>query len=151
MTAIKKLETAGLVPTDTERKALLRRIEDVGGMEALLVRFAEGDTLQKLATHFGCRPSQISAMLRAPAWKDKYEEAKKLKAELAIDRGMQAVRQATPETASVAKLQWDAERWLAGKLDVDAYGEKPQTAIQFNLGDLHLTALRTINAERDNG
>lgn len=146
---LKNLVTAGLVPTESERKALLRRIEDVGGVEAILVRYAEGDSLQQLATAFGCRPTQISAILRAPAWKDKFEHAKKLKAELAIDRGMQAVRQATPETASVAKLQWEAERWLAGKLDVEAYGDKPQTAININLGDLHLNALRTINSEQN--
>ena len=149
MSALKNMVTAGLVPTESERKALMRRIEDVGGVEAVLVRYAEGDSLQQLAAAFGCRPAQISAILRAPAWKEKFEHAKKLKAELAIDRGMQAVRQATPETASVAKLQWEAERWLAGKLDVEAYGEKPQAAININLGDLHLNALRTINSEQN--
>ncbi len=145
----KQLLTTGLVPTASEREALVRRIEDVGGVEAVLVRYAEGDSLQQLDTAFGCRPAQISAILRAPAWKDKFDHAKKLKAELAIDRGMRAVQQATPETASVAKLQWEAERWLAGKLDADAYGERPQTAININLGDLHLSALRTINSEQN--
>lgn len=146
-TDAKKMVMHGLVPTVSERQALMRRIEDVGGVEALLVRYAEGDSLQQLASHFGCRPAQISALLRAPEWKDTYEHAKKLKAELSIDRGMEAVKYASPETAAVAKLQWEAGKWLAGKLDVEAYGEKQQALVNINMGSLHLDALRTLNLE----
>lgn len=138
---------ANLVPTENEKKALMRRIEDTGGVEALLVRFAEGDTLQALADAFGCRATQISAILRSEKWRDKYEQAKKIKAEMAIDRGMGAVRAATPETVGVAKLQWEAERWMAGKLDPDAYGEKQQPLVNVNLGSLHLAALQAVNKE----
>lgn len=141
--------TIGLVPTESEKKALMRRIEDVGGVEALLVRYAEGDSLQTLANAFGCRPSQIGAILRSDKWKDLYERAKKLKAEMAIDRGMDSVRHATPETVGVAKLQWEAERWMAGKLDPDAYGDKQQPLVNVNLGSLHLAALQAVNKEAE--
>lgn len=138
-----------LVPTASEKKLLQQRIADTGGMEALLVRFAEGQSLQTLANAFGCKPAQIASLLRQPEWKEKYEHAKKIKAELAIDKGLEAVNMATPETASVAKLQWEAQRWVAGKLDSDAYGDKPQVAVQVNLGSLHLDALRAFNTDSD--
>lgn len=141
------LVKAGYVLSESEKRALMRRIEDVGGVETLLVRFAEGDTLQQLANDFRCRPSQISGILRSDKWRAKYEEAKKLKAEMAIDRGLRIVRDATPETAGVAKLQWEAERWVAGKLDPDAYGEKQQPLVNISVGSLHLDALRTVNRE----
>ncbi len=149
MTYAKAPPDISLVPSASERKKLLERIADTGGMEALLVRFAEGQSLQDLANAFGCKPAQIASLLRHPDWKEKYEHAKKIKAELAIDKGLRAVEYATPETASVAKLQWEAQRWVAGKLDSDAYGDKPQVAVQVNLGSLHLDALRSINADSD--
>lgn len=137
----------GYVPSKSEKAALLQRIEDVGGVEALLVRFAEGDSLQTLANAFRCRPSHISAILRSDKWREKYEQAKKLKAEMAIERGIDVVRNATPETVGVAKLTWEAQKWLAGKMDPEAFGEKQQPLVNISVGSLHLDALRAVNRE----
>lgn len=137
----------GYVPSKSEKADLARRIEEVGGVEALLVRFAEGESLQKLANAFRCRPSHISAILRSDKWREKYEQAKKLKAEMAIEKGLEAVREATPETVGVAKLTWEAEKWLAGKLDPEAFGEKQQPLVNISVGALHLDALRAVNRE----
>jgi hypothetical protein len=120
-----------------------------------------------LAWHGVARQARQVGAQRGEAWKGKAGMAttgrktkekdmaippnymKKIKAELAIDKGLEAVNLATPETASVAKLQWEAQRWVAGKLDSDAYGDKPQVAVQVNLGSLHLDALRAFNTDSD--
>ena len=90
----------------------------------------------------------ISGLLRKPEYRDKYEQAKKIAAEMWIEKGLLSVETAAPDTVGVAKLQWGAATYMASKLDPDTYADKAGVQVNVNLGQLHLDALRTINAEK---
>jgi len=47
---------------------------------------------------------------------------------------------------SLAKSRAEYRRWLAGRLNAEAYGEDKQALLNVNLnvGDLHLDALRRV-------
>ena len=69
--------------------------------------------------------------------------------------------EAEPDQVQKAKLRTDVRRWLAGKWDPTRYGENKGVNVQVNVGDLHLSALRSSNVievvdvtpstERDSG
>ena len=42
------------------------------------------------------------------------------------------------------RLRVDTRRWLAGRWNPNAYGEKNAVAVQVNVSDLHLDALRSV-------
>ncbi len=60
-----------------------------------------------------------------------------------------------PGEIAKAKLRTDVRRWLAGKWDPSRYGEQRGVQVQVNVGDMHLTAVRsrvvdvTPSTERD--
>ena len=65
-----------------------------------------------------------------PAFAAAYAEARVEQSHAHAERGVMAARNATPETAQTARLQFDAERWLAAKLAPRTYGEKIQQEVQ---------------------
>lgn len=136
------------VKPKTVTDALLMRIEDTGGIEKLLIRIAEGTTLTALGQLYAVSPAVISGLLRKPEYRGKYEQAKKIAAEMWIEKGLLSVETAAPDTVGVAKLQWGAATYMASKLDPDTYADKAGVQVNVNLGQLHLDALRTINAEK---
>ncbi|MFN7882987.1 MAG: hypothetical protein ACK5PF_08250 [bacterium] len=136
------------VKPKTVTDALLMRIEDTGGIEKLLIRIAEGTTLTALGQTYAVSPAVLSGLLRRQEYREKYEQAKKIAAEMWVEKGMLSVETAMPETVGVAKLQWTAATYMASKLDPDTYADKAGVQVNVNLGQLHLDALRTINAEK---
>lgn len=136
------------VKPKTVTDALLMRIEDTGGMEKLLIKIAEGATLTALGQLYAVSPAVISGVLRRPEYREKYDQAKKIAAEMWVEKGLLSVETAMPETVGVAKLQWGAATYMAAKLDPDTYADKAGVQVNVNLGQMHLDALRTINAEK---
>lgn len=133
----------------TVTDALLMRIEDTGGVDKLLIRIAEGTALTALGKLYDVSPAVLSGLLRRPEYREKYEQAKKISAEMWVEKGMLSVETAMPETVGVAKLQWAAATYMAEKLDPDTYASKAGVQVNVNLGQMHLDALRTINSEEN--
>jgi len=55
--------------------------------------------------------------------------------------------EAEPDQVQKAKLRTDVRRWLAGKWDPAKYGENKGVQVQLNIGDMHLTALKSARAD----
>lgn len=78
-----------------------------------------------------CEREDMPSMQTVSRWKEAhpwfreaYARARIEQAHSVAMRGVRAAREATPETASVARVKFDAERWLAGKLLGSVYGDK---------------------------
>lgn len=70
-------------------------------------------------------------MVKYPEFNKQYARAKRLQADFLIDQGLQQVDEADSSEAfqgaanvAKAKNQWEARRWLAGKLRPKKYGDK---------------------------
>ena len=82
-----------------------------------------------------------------PEFAAAYASAREQQSHAHAERGVMAARNATPETAHMARLQFDAERWLAGKLAPRTYGDKIQQEVQVS-GALDVNELRKESKEQ---
>lgn len=81
-----------------------------------------------------------------PVFAAAYAEARVEQSHAHAERGVMAACNATPETAQAARLQFDAERWIAGKLAPRAYGDRIQQEVQVN-GTLDVNELKKQSKE----
>jgi hypothetical protein len=59
-----------------------------------------------------------------PEFREMYARARELQAQACAERAVISGRKATAEDASAARVRFDADRWLAAKLDPKNYGER---------------------------
>ena len=50
-----------------------------------------------------------------------------------------------PTQANLAKLRIDSRKWWASRVSPDKWGDKKSPALQINLNDMHLEALKDIS------
>jgi hypothetical protein len=128
------------------RRALEKKIEEMGGIEFVCAHVAQGMTLNRLAEFIECSRPMLSF------WINHTEErrvavlnARKLKAEKLAEEALEIADQSDETSNSgvnKARLQVDTRKWLAGKLDPEAYGDTAKTQVNISMGDLHLQALK---------
>lgn len=89
-------------------------------------RIANGESLRAI-----CRdddmPSTTSVMrwlAGDPALSEQYARAREIQGDGEFDEAREIAFAATPETVQVARLQYDAVKWRAGKLRPKVYGDK---------------------------
>ena len=133
------------------RRALEKKIEEMGGIEFVTAHIAQGMTIGRLAEFIECSRPMLSF------WINQTEErrtavinARKLKAEKLAEEALDIADQVDESSNSgvnKARLQVDTRKWLAGKLDPEAYGDTSKTQVNINMGDLHLQALKHLKAE----
>ena len=82
-----------------------------------------------------------------PAFAAAYNEARVEQSHAHAERSVMAARNATPDTAQMARLQFDAERWMAGKLAPRTYGDKIQQEVQMS-GALDVNELKKESREQ---
>ena len=133
------------------RRALEKKIEEMGGIEFVTAHIAQGMTIGRLAEFIECSRPMLSF------WINHTEErrtavinARKLKAEKLAEEALDIADQVDETSNSgvnKARLQVDTRKWLAGKLDPESYGDTSKTQVNINMGDLHLQALKHLKAE----
>lgn len=76
----------------------------------------------------------------------RWQEAKKIRAELLAEETTEISDNVKEDPDHIAKahLKIKTRQWLAKVLDPDTFGEKRETVVQ--IGELHLTAVKEINA-----
>lgn len=127
-------------------RSLKLRIIETGGYEALLDRIASGTTLRELATIYATSPQQIALLLNKPEWKEKFDEAKRVAANVRVEDAYEGVKRAMPEDVNVKRLQFEAAMKLATVFDRPTFGEQKQSVqVNLSIGDLHLQALKQVN------
>jgi hypothetical protein len=128
------------------RRALEKKIEEMGGIEFVAAHIAQGMTIGRLAEFIECSRPMLSF------WINHTEErrvavlnARKLKAEKLAEEALEIadeVDESSNSGVNKARLQVDTRKWLAGKLDPENYGDTAKTQVNISMGDLHLQALK---------
>ena len=133
-------------PIETQMWATINKM---GGIDRIVERVAEGDSLKVIAEEIGISRSFLSWKVNAvPGVKERLVEARKARAdkwgEAAI--GIADNVEADPNQINKARLRIDSRKWLAGVDDPDRFGQKQQQ-VNISIGGLHLDALRKVQAE----
>lgn len=135
------------------RKRILNEVQANGGADWLFDQIASGKTIAKLAEEYGCTRSYVSRTLNeVPEYKRALEQARVEAADALVEEGLTMVdkldgNSSSNEIAATReKINW--RKFMAGSLNQNKYGSRPQTNVTLSIGELHLDALRKINAER---
>ena len=94
--------------------------------DILLERIAKGELINKICAEEGM-PSltTIHRWLDAvPGFRQRYADARTLQADSLAEMAIDAAASATPADANVARVRFDAYRWLASKVAPRTYGDK---------------------------
>jgi hypothetical protein len=132
-----------------KRRELREEIEKRGGMEWIFSRIENGATITELCREMG-REHQRDWLVRwcnKPEYKQRYEEAKRNSAGAVEDRIVDIINTTTPENAQAARVQIDGLKWVTVMRDREKYGEKQQSLVQVNIGQLALDSLRKRSVE----
>lgn len=134
------------------RKRILNEVQANGGADWLFDQIASGKTIAKLAEEYGCTRSYVSRTLNeVPEYKRALEQARVEAADALVEEGLHMVDQLDGNSSSneIAatreKINW--RKFMAGSLNQNRYGTRPQTNVTLSISDLHLDALRKVNSE----
>lgn len=89
-------------------------------------RIAEGESLRAI-----CQDKDMPSATSVMRWlsadsglSEQYARAREMQGDGEFDKAREIAFAATPETVQVARLQYDAVKWRAGKLRPKVYGDK---------------------------
>ncbi|MEN3974791.1 hypothetical protein [Emcibacter sp. SYSU 3D8] len=145
----------------TESGSAMARLEAVG-VDALLTEWAGGLTFQQLADAHHVGKSSIQRFLNSPENKERFAEAKRLRAAALADE-CQAIADAEdkdsyvddgttrPNTVKVQrdKLRIETRKWYAGMLDPANFGERGGPSINISIGQAHLDVMKSMKRADD--
>lgn len=131
------------------RRALEKKIDELGGIEFVSAHIAQGMTIGRLAEFIECSRPMLSFWInQTEERKEAVLRAKKFKAEKLAEEALEIADQADEASnggVNKARLQVDVRKWMAAKLDPDEYGDKQGPQVNISIGDLHLQALKHAN------
>jgi len=64
---------------------------------------------------------------RRPWFNEGWKQARQKRADFFVEKCADIYKNATPQTAHLARVQFDILRWMAGKFSPEVYGDKPAT------------------------
>ncbi|MAJ13010.1 MAG: hypothetical protein CMD09_03275 [Flavobacteriales bacterium] len=132
-------------------RQMLADIEKLGGIEKICEKISEGESIASIARDLGVSRNFLSSTLnKDPSQKEALRLARKAKAEHYADEALKLADQCDESPNAISKMreQVSVRKWLASAHDPDQYAQKNNTtAIQVNVGDLHLNALKKIRSE----
>jgi len=114
-------------------------------MPELFRRVAGGELILEIQKTEGM-PSraELYRELTNPRWRDAYAYAREQQAHAIAEKAVNDVEKTiNPEQAQLARLKFDARRWLVGKIAPRIYGDK--TTHTLEVGESYVEALRLAN------
>lgn len=134
------------MPGSPQKRQAIQTIEERGGYLPICRRIADGETLADVARDYNTSRSVIQQWFaRDPERREALRRARVLAASAFADQAITIADTADAQNVQVAKLRIETRRWLASRMDPEQYGERPTTAVQVNIGALHLDSLRKVN------
>ena len=134
------------------RKRILTEVASNGGADWLFDQIASGITVAELARQYGCTRSYVSRSLNSvPEYAAALSKARGEAADALVEQGLEMVdglsgaSSPTEIAATREKVQW--RKFMAGSMNQDRYGTRPQNNVTLSIGDLHLDALRKFSAD----
>lgn len=132
-------------------RQMLADIEKMGGFEKICEKISEGGSVASIARELGVSRNFLSTTLnKNPSQKEALRLARKQKAEHFADEALKLADTCEESPNAIQKMreQVSVRKWLASAHDPDQYAQKNNTtAIQVNVGDMHLNALKKIRIE----
>ena len=136
------------------RKRILAEVAKNGGAEYIFDRLSSGTTVTAMAKEFECSREYLRNSLHTvPEYKSAMESAKLTAADALVEQGLEMVDaldggSSTQEIAATReKVQW--RKFMAGSMNQDRYGTRPQNNVTLSIGDLHLDALRKFSSDME--
>lgn len=134
------------------RKRILTEVASNGGADWLFDQIASGVTVADLARQYGCTRSYVSRSLNSiPEYAAALAKARAEAADALVEQGLEMVdglsgaSSPTEIAATREKVQW--RKFMAGSMNQDRYGTRPQSNVTLSIGDLHLDALRKFSSD----
>ncbi len=134
------------------RKRILTEVASNGGADWLFDQIASGITVAELARQYGCTRSYVSRSLNSvPEYAAALSKARGEAADALVEQGLEMVdglsgaSSPTEIAATREKVQW--RKFMAGSMNQDRYGTRPQSNVTLSIGDLHLDALRKFSSD----
>ena len=134
------------------RKRILTEVASNGGADWLFDQIASGVTVAELARQYGCTRSYVSRSLNSvPEYAAALSKARGEAADALVEQGLEMVdglsgaSSPTEIAATREKVQW--RKFMAGSMNQERYGTRPQSSVTLSIGDLHLDALRKFSAD----
>ena len=134
------------------RKRILTEVASNGGADWLFDQIASGVTVAELARQYGCTRSYVSRSLNSvPEYAAALNKARGEAADALVEQGLEMVdglsgaSSPTEIAATREKVQW--RKFMAGSMNQDRYGTRPQSNVTLSIGDLHLDALRKFSSD----
>ena len=134
------------------KKKILTEIADNGGAEWLHDQIASGITVAELARQYGCTRSYVSRAINSiPEYKTAMEGAREEAADALVEQGLEMVDKldgsSTSNEIAATREKVNFRKFMAGSLNQNKYGTRPQSSITLSIGDMHLDALRKVNSQ----
>ena len=134
------------------RKRILTDISNSGGADWLYDQIASGVTVAEIARQYGCTRSYVSRALHTiPEYKAALEGAREEAADALVEQGLEMVDELSGDSSSneiaATREKVNFRKFMAGSMNQNKYGTRPQSNVTISIGDMHLDALRKVNSE----
>lgn len=126
--------------------AQVRYLNEVGE-DKVFELITTGSTLKEIWDKYNCGSRSFYKWLRqVEGRKTRYYEARRQAADFLADEILDiADADMDPQQANLAKLRIDSRKWWASRVSPEKWGDKKSPALQINLNDMHLEALKNIS------
>lgn len=128
-----------------KRRTIASNLDKIGE-HTLLEKIASGMTMAGLARDL--RISNLSLynwIKQDPERQERFRQARALAADQWADECLDIADGADHVSANADRLKIETRKWLAGVTNPEKFQSKPTTAVQVNVAQLHLDALRQLN------
>lgn len=129
-----------------KRRTIASNLDKIGE-RTLLEKIASGMTMAGLAEEL--RISNLSLyhwIKKEPERQERFAQARAIAADQWAEECLDIADTADAVSANAARLKIETRKWLAGVTNPDKYKSAPaQAAVQVNVNQLHLDALRQLN------
>ena len=133
-----------------KRRTIASNLDKVGET-VLLEKIASGMTMAGLARELKISNLSLYHWIRKdPDREERFRQARSIAADQWADECLDIADASDNTSANADRLKIETRKWLAGVTAPDKFQAKPTTAIQVNVNQLHLDALKQLNLASSN-
>ena len=133
-----------------KRRTIASNLDKVGET-VLLEKIASGLTMAGLARELNISNLSLYHWIgKDPNREERFKQARSIAAEQWADECLDIADASDNNSANADRLKIETRKWMAGVTNPDRFQAKPATAIQVNVNQLHLDALKQLNLASSN-
>ena len=133
-----------------KRRTIASNLDKVGET-VLLEKIASGLTMAGLARELNISNLSLYHWIRKdPDREERFRQARTIAADQWADECLDIADASDSVSANADRLKIETRKWLAGVTAPDKFQAKPTAAVQVNVNQLHLDALRQLNLASSN-